>query len=482
MRAKSLFIATLLLTTSPLAAYAGTTPDNAAKVKAALQAYLGGDSNAVKIVPDGDGYKVSIDTSEIAKAAKTNGIEMSLQTFDFDLKPLGSGKWKFHHEGPLSVAMKSRDKIDLAEKADSATMDGEFDEALGSFTTLKASAKNFTVKEVIVDPKGVTINADLKYDSIDTMMTGTAAASGGVDLKFNYNVGHGDLTEDISSTGEPPLHLVIAMGPGSGEGTAANLKSLPMLQIIKFFNTHPTKELLGNDQAAFKTILGDMLPGFGTVDLKASIGKTTVLSPLGTFGAEKIGLTFAANGAVKDGKFAEGVSLEGLSIPPSLVPSWASSLVTKNVGVGFSVAGFDLESVAKAAIAAADFTKNPPVSVAVSDSFPALLLPAGSVKVTVSNTTISNDTYKITLDGTVDAGPTARPTGKAHITAKGLDEVMKAMQAAPPEAGLQGGAAVIVVAKGMGTAGSDGSITWDIEATPEGKITVNGIDVSQLAK
>ena len=41
---------------------------------------------------------------------------------------------------------------------------------------------------------------------------------------------------------------------------------------------------------------------------------------------------------------------------------------------------------------------------------------------------------------------------------------------------------MIVVAKGMGKAESDGSISWDVEATPDGKISVNGIDVSQMAK
>lgn len=482
MRTKSLIIAALLLTTSPLAVHAGTTPEDAAKLKASLQAYLGGDGSAVKITPDGDGYKVTIDSSALAKIAQANGIELNLQAPDFDLKPLGNGKWKIHQEGPFKVAIKSKDQMDISEQADSAVIDGEFDEALGTFTTLNATVKNIAVTEAIQDAKGMTANVSLKYENLDTTMTGVAGTGGGVDFKLGYKVGHGDLIEDISNKGEPPLHLVIKMDDGSAVGTMTNAKSLSILQIIKFFNAHPTKELRGKDQAAFKTILADMLPLFGTMQMTGTIGKTTVESPLGTFSAQKVGVTLAANGAVKDGNFAESLSLEGLVMPPSLVPPWAASLVPKSSSLGFSVSGFDVETVAKAAIAAADFTKEPPISEQVSNSFAAMLLPKGSVKVTLSNTAVSNDTYKITLDGSADAGPAAQPTGKAHITAKGLDDIMKAIQAAPPEAGLQGGAAAVVVAKGMGKAESDGSISWDVEATPDGKITVNGIDVSQMAK
>lgn len=483
MRAKSLFIAALLLSTSTLSAYAGTTPDDAAKLKAVLQGYFGSAADSLKIEPAGDGYKVSLDSSAISKAAQANGLDLTLQALTFDLTPMGGGKWKVHNDGPFSVSAKMKDQFDISEKAESMVTDGVFDEALGAFTTMNATAKKLAVKEMIVDPKGTTINADLKYDDIATTISGAAAAAGGgVDVKIASKIGHGDLVEDISSVGEQPLHLVIAMDGGTADGTLTSFKSLAMLQLFKFLSAHTTKEQLGKDQAAFKTLLTDLIPGFGTIDAKASLGKTTVQTPLGTFGTEKVGVTLAANGAVKEGKFSEGMSLEGLTLPPSLVPAWASSLVANHTSVTFALSGFDLESAAKAAIAAADFTKDPPISEAAGNALAGVLLPKGIATIALSNTVISNDTYKITVDGTVDAGPTAKPTGKAHVTAKGLDDIMKAIQAAPPEMGMQGGAAVIVVAKGMGTAGSDGTISWDVEATPDGKINVNGIDVSQMAK
>ena len=51
-----------------------------------------------------------------------------------------------------------------------------------------------------------------------------------------------------------------------------------------------------------------------------------------------------------------------------------------------------------------------------------------------------------------------------------------------PEAGLGGGMAIIIAAKGIGKAGADGSISWNIESTPDGKVLVNGIDPTTLGK
>ena len=482
MRAKPLLIAALLLSVSPFAAYAGPTQADADKLKAVLQSYFGAGTDAVKIVPEGDGYKMSFDLSGLAKAMQAKDTEASVQSFDFSLTPEGGGKWKVHHDGPMGFSLKSKDQLDIAEKVESMTLDGEFDEALGSFTNLVASGKNISVKESVDDSKGMKIDVDAKFDSVDTKLTGAATAAGGVDVKFNYNLGHGEMTQDFNKEGDPPLHLVIGIDGGTSDGTITGTKTLEILQLIKFLNAHVAEDSLGKDQAAFKLALTNLMPGFNNLAMRGGIGKTTVLSPLGTFGVDKVGVTFEANGAVKDGKFAESLSFEGLSVPANIVPAWASSLVTKNFNIGFAVTGYDLESAAKAEIAAADFTKDPPISKEIENKIGELLLPKGAVNVVLSNTMISNDTYKITIDGAMDAGPNAKPSGKAHITAKGLDDIMKAMQAAPPESGIQGGAAVIVVAKGMGKAESDGSTSWDVEATPDGKITVNGIDLSKMAK
>jgi hypothetical protein len=64
------------------------------------------------------------------------------------------------------------------------------------------------------------------------------------------------------------------------------------------------------------------------------------------------------------------------------------------------------------------------------------------------------------------------------VKLKGLDETMTALQAAPPD--VQQMSAGLLLVKGLGKAEADGSLSWKIESTPAGAITVNGADVSKM--
>ena len=72
------------------------------------------------------------------------------------------------------------------------------------------------------------------------------------------------------------------------------------------------------------------------------------------------------------------------------------------------------------------------------------------------------------------------PSGGANIQLKGIDEIMAAIQSAPPEMGMGQIAPVIIVAKGMAKQADDGFLSWQIESTPQGSVTVNGTDISKL--
>ena len=78
------------------------------------------------------------------------------------------------------------------------------------------------------------------------------------------------------------------------------------------------------------------------------------------------------------------------------------------------------------------------------------------------------------------AGPMVVPAGQATVLLKGLDEAMAAMNAAPPEMGMQQMAPMLMLAKGMAKQEADGYLSWKIESTPEGAILINGTDLSKM--
>ncbi len=481
MRINTLAIAFMLASTS-LPALAATTPDDAAKLKATLQNYLGKGSDAVKVEPDGDGYKATVDLSAMVKGLKSNGADFSMTPLEYKFKPIGGGKWSFHTESPIKFSFKDKDQVSVEETVNKINIDGEYDEALATLTSMKGTFDDITLKEHIVDPQGLQIDIAGTGGGVTFDMTGTAAAGGGVDFKIKETLGALKFSEDTAQKGEQPLHLDFNIAGGTFGGTIGGAKTVAFSQLLAFLNAHQDKAAIGKDQAAFKTILKGFMPVFGNMDASGDFNTVKVTSPFGEFGLNKVGIGIVASGATKDGKFGESFSVEGLTLPAALVPPWAVSLIPKGQKLSFTVSGYDLASAAEAWLAAADFTKEPPVPKEQEDKLLGLLLPKGSVAVGLSNTSISNDMYNLSAEGSMDVGPAAQPSGKAHIMLKGLDDIVKALHGAPPEMGTGQVDAVAVVAKGLAKAESDGSLTWDVSATADGKIMVNGTDVSKMGK
>jgi hypothetical protein len=65
------------------------------------------------------------------------------------------------------------------------------------------------------------------------------------------------------------------------------------------------------------------------------------------------------------------------------------------------------------------------------------------------------------------------------VKLKGIDDIMTAVQSAPPEMGLQQAAPVIIMAKGLGKQEADGFLSWTIEGSPAG-VTINGVDPMKM--
>ncbi|MEO9168801.1 MAG: hypothetical protein ABI230_10395, partial [Aestuariivirga sp.] len=335
------------------------------------------------------------------------------------------------------------------------------------------------VDEDFADAKGVKINAHIAVDSVSHKSTIKLNPAGGSDMTGTATLGQLAMVEHVDD-GKHPVDVNVKSAGGQFDVALTGLKGKPLLELLKFAIAHPEPQPTAADQGELKSILTEALPLFQTIAEKGSFDKIEIATPLGPFGLDKMGFLLKANGLVKDGSLEEGFSVDGLTIPPGLAPIWAQGLVAKNSKLDFIVSGFDLATYAKGFLDAADFSKTPPVSKEVTDKLALALLPSGAATITIGPSSVSNSTYNLGYEGSFSAGPAAAPTGKAKITLSGLDDVMKIINAAPPEAGLQQEGAVMIMAKGLGKAAADGSISWDIEATPDGQVLVNGTDVKKL--
>jgi hypothetical protein len=480
MHSKIAGIAFLLLATTSLPSVAAPTDADAAKIQASLEAFFGKEANMVKVEPDGEIYKVIFDFANVIKGAKEAGMEITAPAMEFSLAPEGEGKWRVKHDSDYTVSGKMKDAVNFESTLAEFSIDAEFDEELGTFTSYTSTAKSMDLKEEIIDAGKGPANIDLHVEDLSVEADATANDAGGMDAKITEQVGAILMKESMKITGAEPVAIQISAGKGTSEYNTTGMKFKELMAFADFMGKHSDKAVLQKDQLLYKTMLQGLIPGFLNLGGTGNIEKVQVTTPMGVVNLDKVTFGLDMNGVVKDGKFQEKVGIEGLSIPAGVVPPFAATMVPKDFNFDFTVSGYDANSAAIAYITAMDLSKDPIVPKELEGQLLMMLMPSGKVDITLGKTAVSNSLYNITAEASMSAGPAALPMGKAHITAKGIDEIMKAVQAAPPEANVQQGSALIVVAKGLAKTDSDGSLSWDVESTPDGKILVNGTDVNKL--
>ncbi len=483
-----------LILSSTLICLAATAPHafaddaEAARLTTLFESYLTDTEGVVSVEANGDDYDVTLDMSALADAAAKDAPagdapSFKLTPIEFSMTSQGDGKWEITQDQSITMSAEVKGKMVLEEKVESLKATGIFDEKLNYFSKLTGEATGISVSEKVTDPTAGTTDFSVSLKTMKIDQSGTPAANGGVDVVGKYTFD--GLNENINTLGKPesgipPMNIVIAAAGGNYDVTGKGLKAGSIFDLLAFFVAHQSKEEITKNQAELKSSLTSGMPLWENMSANMKINTITVSSQFGQVGMDSMDIVVDANGIVKDGKFREKVAVTGLTLPPALIPPWAAKLVPKNVGLDFTVSGFDLASPAQLLLTQLDLAKDPPIPEGFEQVLMPVFMPKGSVDVIFNPTNIDNETYNVKVEGSMTAGPGAMPSGKATISMKGLDEVMKLIQAAPPEAGLQQGAAVVVVAKGMAKTESDGSLSWIVEASPDGKFLVNGIDPAKL--
>lgn len=475
-----LFLSTAILFTAGFAPYAFADEAEAARLEKLFQSYLSDTKGVVVVKTDGDGYAVKFD---MAPLMGQSGAIVNITPIELKLTSQGDGKWQVVEDQAFALSIDLKDKGIIEEKIASLKMNGTFDEKISTFSSVTGEANDVTVSEKVTDPTTGVSNVSATIKNMKIEQTGAAGANGGVDVTGKYTFD--SLAETINMAGKPesgmpPMNLVINAATGSYELNGKGLKAKPMLDLISFAIAHQTKELVSKDQDKLKTFLKDGIPLFENFLANGKFNNLTVASQFGQFGVESLEVIGDMNGITKDGKLREKMAVNGLTLPPALVPPWATKLVPKNFTFDFTVSGFDLASPAQKILDQLDLSKEPPLPDGFEQVLMPIFMPKGVVDITLNPSSVDSDAYSVKMEGSLAAGPAALPMGKAKISAKGIDELMKIIQDAPPEAGLAQGAAVVLVAKGMAKAEPDGSLTWNIESSPDGKVLVNGIDPTKL--
>jgi hypothetical protein len=478
---RNAFLGTSFFALMSSAALAGpATPEEATRLLALFQTYLGTEPGVVAVEPAGDAYTVTLDFAPFIAKAAADTFSGTVTPYVMTLTDNGNGTWATVVDQSVEADITASGFSVFSYKIGSLKGTGVFDEQLTAFTSSRSDFTDLAVTQTITIPDEPPSSSSTSAAGGFYESTAVSGVAGGVDSKITYALTNYAQTMEIpGAPGAPAAQVVINAETYGGDATLTAFDPVAFYKLIAWFVAHPSEEAIKADQAGLKTILTEGMPFFQNIATTGGMTNATVSTPVGAFTAEKVGITVEANGLIADGKFREGITLSGLKIPDGLAPAWSAGMVPKDVGFDVTVSGFNAADPVAAIIAAFDLTKDEPIDPAMQGTLMQAFMPNGTVDIKLAPGTIASDMYKLTYEGAMTAGPAGVPVGTAKVTMLGMDAVLAALQAAPPEVGGQI-APMLGMAQGMAQPGVDGALVWEIDASTPGTLLVNGTDMSMM--
>jgi hypothetical protein len=471
-----LAIVALLASASSPALAGSATPEEAQRLAALIESYLGKTPGVAAVTVNGEGYDLVIDPSPFFRNMQAQGNSASMSPLRYNLKDQGGGKWLVTQDQSIEMSFAVPPVLQFKASASGYRSTGIFDEALGAFESGHTTVADVSfVEDVDVPDQGKT-HVDAKISNLVADSAAALAPSGGIDGSLRVTAGA--LTENLDMPGTagamPPTHLVLSHEQMDETVEYKGLKWQELWPLVSWIRDHPSDSAMKAGHAEFAALLRKALPVFGSIKLDASMTYLKVGTALGDFGIKSARVGFVMNGAVSDGLFGESIAVEGLTMPPGIVPPFANDLVASSASIGFKITDFDLAAPAKILLDYLEKTSDDP-SPETQAQLQAALMPKGEVRIALEPGSFVSKALTVDYQGSMAAGLGTKPSGEALVKAKGLDALIRMLQAAPAEMGLEQGIYGVLAAKGFGKAGADGGITWKVEMTREGAVSVNGV-------
>jgi hypothetical protein len=470
----------LLLTST--ASWAASSAEEAAKMQASFQTYLGNEAGIVTVAPAGDGYDITIDPMVYFNKVKEPGFTASFKPLVYHAESSGDGLWKVDAQQAIDVSFGNPASLTVDMKLADYKLSGTFSEELVGFLDVTSSSGPITLAENIVDPRaGVSTNVTAAIQSMLSVFKAVPTGGGSADTSMDITYDNMTMnTTSVSSGGSgQPISLAYNMPKMAYTSKANGMNNRKLLDLLAWFVARPTKEQIVRDQAELKTKLKAVLPVAKNITGSASMDTLKVTSPIGVVSFDSFGFGANINGIVKDGHFGESINFTGLQIPEGIAPPWSAGLIPTTLKFGFDVSGFDAEAPATMFIDQMDISKDDPIPPGSEQLYMGAFAPKNIIQLTIPAGEISSGTYSLTYEGTSTISFTGLPQVNAKFRMTGMDKVIAQLQQAATDPTAQQGMAMLFAAKGIGKADGD-AITWDVTMSPEGKLLVNGTDLSSM--
>jgi hypothetical protein len=488
MKVQRIGSALFILLVSSTSGLAAATAEDAARIQKTLQSYFGTEPGVVSVTPAGEGYDIALDAMPYVKKAPAGAFTVAIDPYRFNAVPKGDGLWAVTSSGPYKMSFDAPAISTFKLEATNLEWSGTYSDTLLAFVDQTFNISKLSINQTTLDPESkIGTTAITAIEQITGTGVAKDAGNGLTDGQSTFNA-TGIITSttmtippEMQSAGMPNFSYVANIAKGTYVTDTKGVNSKAVAELLAFFVANPSKDLLVPKQAEMKEKLLAALPFFNSIQSDSNFEGSTIDTGLGSFGLGSMGLAVGMNGATKNGRLAEQFSFSGITLPNGLpLPPWSAGLIPSSFKIGFDLSDFDLETPARKFITEMDISKPEPVPPGSEAAYLAAFSPTKTMKITLPPGEITAEKYTINYEGVTDISLAGGlPSVKATVRMKGMDAVIAQLQQAAADPMAQQGMAMLFAAKGIGKA--DGETTsWDITMSPEGKLLVNGTDMSAM--
>ena len=482
MNLRPLFFLAALLPAGSMALAAPATQQEAERLTALFKAMMGKDADILSLTANGEHFAVKLDLATL-QSRSGSVSPITIPPLLLKLQDHGGGKWQADLATPYEFSgkeTKDGKETQAAVRVGAISVTGTFDQSLGAFAAAKGNVSDvsFSIKESGASSELNNFSFIMKNVSLDINSGLTQPLAELADARFHIALSGISGGADLPPAEKMPdgLKFSFVMDSASRTLDLKGVRTGALVKLIDLAKTMQGKEKEDAARIAAAKLLKESLPLFSTASYSSSLYGVKIVTPFGDAGLASMISDLSVNGIETKGRAQMIAALSGLTlpsgIPQEILPKLAVELMPQAMSIDVSVTDYDLASPAIMLLNHLAMTKDEP-SPELEKLLLAALLPNGEVTITLAPGSYRSPALTVGYEGSMVAGPEKMPFGQSTISAKGLDQVIELIKAAPKK--LENGIYGILAAKGFGKVAADGTVTWKIETTREGEVKVNGV-------
>ena len=469
----------------PLSAAAKDVPptsEGAQKLSAIFAAYLGkppaGAPPAVSVAPEGGHYAVTVSLGSLAAPLEQAGFSMDPVVVKYALTEQDDGTWHVAGAELPPIAARTKDGS-VAYNFTAYAFDGIFDPALATFKSARAGVDKMTA-----DIQAPALRETVGSGPIQATLGATPASNGAVSTVAHEEISNLSIAASVTpqpgkaSPDAKPVDFKLQLARAVVDLGLDGASIRKALDLWAFLVAHPTRPEIAANEAAFKALLRALMPTEAKGSEKIEAQNVAVDAQQGSFGLANAKFSLAAAVAPgPKGSVEYHLAMDGLAMPPGLLPPPMRALAPTAIDFGVRASGFDFAAGADEAINDMHFAGDGPVI--AQDDGPKILARikgAAPLVVELLPSHVVAPQVDLTLEGQARLEG-VRPSGTLKVRARNFDKTIAALKAAGPMASPQV-IGILALAKGLGKADGD-DLSWVAEYGADGSIKVNGLPLGK---